>query len=71
MEIDAVKAVLYSGAQLNFYPYFPHLFSDLGKFGIRDLGIRSLACKSFVKVGAILLFTPAICVTDMKVFIVL
>ena len=28
MKIDAVRAILYARAQLNFCPYVPHLFSD-------------------------------------------
>ena len=48
--------MLYSRAQLNFYSYVL-LFSDLGKHGIRDLGIRCVACESFVNDGALVTFT--------------
>ena len=31
VKIESVKVILYLGAWINFYPYFPHLLSHLGK----------------------------------------
>lgn len=61
LEVDVVYAMLYSRAQLNFYSYVL-LFSDLDKHGVRDLGIRCVACKSFVNDGALVTFTVPVLV---------
>ena len=48
--------MLYSRARLNLCSYVL-LFPDLGKHGIRDLGIRYVACKSFVNDDALVTST--------------
>lgn len=54
--------MLYSTALPNLYSY-ALLFSDLGKHGVRDLGILCVACKSFVNAGALVAFTVPVLVS--------
>lgn len=37
--MGTVKATLYLGVSMNLCMYFPHLLSDLGEIGYKDLNI--------------------------------
>jgi hypothetical protein len=51
VKISVVKSMRHISAQMNFYPYFPHLFYDLCEIQQKTVS-HTLFTNSFVKTGA-------------------